>query len=135
MVIGKTTHCQILGAFQTIDNKRNKIEKHMDNFIEKLKKYVESKLGVVPSHYDEIFEMIATQYAIYKEAQEHIMKNGSLVKNRFGDVASSAAVKLMNDAENHLVALLNECGLTLKSSIKLKLGGGDDNDFINSLVK
>lgn len=107
----------------------------MDKFIEKLKKYVESKLGVVPSHYDEIFDMIATQYAIYKEAQEHIMKNGSLVKNRFGDVASSPAVKLMNDAENHLVALLNECGLTLKSSIKLKLGGGDDNDFINSLVK
>lgn len=104
-------------------------------FVKSIKTYIQKKLGEIPPHFENIFEMISTQYAIYLDAQEFVIKNGAITRNRFGDMVASPAIKLMNDAENHLVALLNECGLTLKSSIKLKLGSGDDADFIDSLVK
>lgn len=119
-------------------NKNN--NKAVQSYMKDVLKFLKEKSGITQDSWTASLVMIEDNYSTFLKCQKQLNEEGLTVNDRFGSTVKHPLIKVQNDAQIQLVKLLNEFGLTLKSSDKINsIEKTDDNSalskFINNSIK
>lgn len=70
--------------------------------------------------------MLMTSYEMYLQATEKLLDEGPVTMSRLGDDVPNPAQTIASKNYNQVLAIMKEYGLTVKSRVKLKDTGKDE---------
>lgn len=103
--------------------------------INSVKKFLIEKYTNINDEWLLSLQMLENNLSIFFQCKEQIKKDGLMILNRFGVYEKHPLLKVQVDAQIQIIKLLNEFGLTPKSSAKLRTEESDESDdFIKALT-
>ena len=109
----------------------NDVQQHINN----IKKFLIEKYTTINDEWLLSLQMLEMNLTIFFDCKERIKKDGMMITNRFGVLEKHPLLKVQVDSQIQIIKLMNEFGLTPKSSSKLKQEETDNSDdFIKALT-
>lgn len=108
-------------TFPMPDTVSDETKLFMRNIIRELKRNL--SLEVIDTG---ALNMLMTSYEMYLQASRELLKDGPLLRNKYGDVIPHPAQTIATKNYNQVLAIMKEYGLTVKARKSLKIG--DDTE-------
>lgn len=116
--------------------KKNK-EKYNEStvkYMTAVRKYLKEKYGKLAPEWSKPLELLADNVQMYSDCQDGIDKEGLLMLAKNGAMTKNPLIKVQLDCQIQITKLMQEFGLSPKSSSKINLLPDDESDVLKDLL-
>lgn len=81
--------------------------------------FIKEKCGTVPEIFKHSIHILLTNYEIFQQAREDVLRRGAIITEKDGSVKKNISYKILNDSQIFLNNLMAKWGCDLKSMKQL----------------